>query len=871
MPITTIWKKIRAFKMGCIDQNRIIPENKNTYLEILDKITPEFPLQNIDWPTEIESVSDFTINELQLALSRKASTPGIDKISYEMFQHLTTESKTWILKAYNSVLTNPDQFSTDKIDVIIPIYKGKGDYNSSDSYRPIMLTSVVSRILHKMLVSRIEWYLENQELLDPRIFGFRKGKGTIEALTLLTTEILNAFSNKEHVMAMMVDIKGAYDHVLITTLVEEIIKLGIPVTYAKVIFNELTFRTTYLRSPYGLLGPRVANRGLPQGSPLSPLLFNIYITQLPQRIPKTNLTIYADDITFFTKGTNLNNSIVKLDDTFKNFMAWMEERGFILNVSKSIVITFNRHNNIQPSVVALQGQNFRTVNSTKMLGLTLDYRLKFHEHINKTIKACSQGLNIMRALSHTQWGADPKTLINIFHGIIRSRIEYGLFLINPKNKTVIDKIEKVQNAALRSIGGYMKTTPIAVMQREINIPPLKYRKLELAHKFIIKNLQINENPIINAVEDLSHETTTKPYWRNKPQLPIVEAFQRTKELEIYKGYKIPCFNTPFKTLFSKPSILIDSKLNKEDINTNYVLKELINSKWPEHTLIFTDASKTLNPSRVGCGIFIPQRKLKVAYTLPSSLNICTAECLAIKIALQLCIELNLSKCLILSDSKAALQKLLKCGIDSRMDVISLETKNLWMTITEHRKFQVEGVWIPGHQNIIGNEVADKLAKSVNAPLHVDIKTPFMDLLPDLKNEIQKTWETEWEHRRVHGLSFARYFPDLVKKPWFLKYNYVNRNFFTTISRMRTLHCRTPTHLYRMNISDTNLCSCGEIGSLNHVILECPSRKPQVEKLQNKLIQLKINPPWEIHKLMSTGNIQVYNAIYQLVRECEIKI
>jgi hypothetical protein len=128
-----------------------------------------------------------------------------------------------------------------------------------------------------MLKSRLDWLLESNSILSTNIFAFRKCLGNTECLATFIGHIYHSFNNKQFFVATFVDIRGAFDSVNISTLISHLLSLQAPVKFCNILFSLFNRRNLFFFSPFGSYNIRSTFTGLPQGSCLSPLLFNIYI------------------------------------------------------------------------------------------------------------------------------------------------------------------------------------------------------------------------------------------------------------------------------------------------------------------------------------------------------------------------------------------------------------------------------------------------------------------------------------------------------------------------------------------------------------------------------------------------------------------
>ncbi|XP_072403365.1 uncharacterized protein [Diabrotica undecimpunctata] len=216
----------------------------------------------------------------------------------------------------------------------------------------------------------------------------------------------------------------------------------------------------------------------------------------------------------------------------------------------------------------------------------------------------------------------------------------------------------------------------------------------------------------------------------------------------------------------------------------------------------------------GFGVFSPDINYSFSSKLPNHTQICTAEVTAIYHAVQIIREQNITEAIIFSDSKSALQKIKKTGFSKDTEHISYLTKR-GIILARNNNIKILLAWIPGHTGITGNYKADQLAnigRSLNIPMN--IKLEFSNFTPYLKREIWSNWAAEWyEGYGTSNSFYAKINKRIHTLPWFNKFAYISRRHLTTIIRMRTGHCSSPLHLFRIGVKDDPYCECGQVGGL----------------------------------------------------------
>ena len=173
---------------------------------------------------------------------------------------------------------------------------------------------------------------------------------------------------------------------------------------------------------------------------------------------------YADDLLLYTSDKSISVTENTLISALVNLSKWVSAHGMDLSPSKSALVVFTRKRTIPPTSICYNATPIPVVQSTKFLGLTLDSKPSWNSHIECVIARCQKNLNILRAVSGVWWGSHPTTLKLIYNALVRSRLDYESFLLDPLSKSNISKLNLIQSQALRIVAGAMKSSPINVLQ-----------------------------------------------------------------------------------------------------------------------------------------------------------------------------------------------------------------------------------------------------------------------------------------------------------------------------------------------------------------------------------------------------------------------
>ena len=248
-PETRLWSTARKY---CGKSSTVaMPNNSEIIDSLLDKLAIPYVCQppTIDCHSESEILSSvFTFSELELAFSSmKKTAVGVDGISYNALKNLPHSGKKMLLYVFNKILRLEISIPNSWYDcVTLAFLKPGKDSSLADSYRPISLLSCVRKTFEKLLSNRLVWWLEKCTKLPDTQFGFRRNKGTRDALALLHAEILSTFSRKQNMLALFVDIKGAFNNVRIEILCKKLSKMKMDPIFVRIIWELFRKRKIWL-------------------------------------------------------------------------------------------------------------------------------------------------------------------------------------------------------------------------------------------------------------------------------------------------------------------------------------------------------------------------------------------------------------------------------------------------------------------------------------------------------------------------------------------------------------------------------------------------------------------------------------------------
>jgi ribonuclease HI len=839
--LSEVWNSIKRFRGTFVIKNHYFTPG-SWINDFVDRLAPPYVPCFSEFPSTLPSQDTVMISELSAPFSHeelllaieatKDSSPGEDLIPYAFIRNFPKCLITFLLNLFNLILSTGIIPLEWKKQIIIPIPKPGKDLLIGSSYRPIALSCCFLKILERMIKFRLEWYTENKNILPPWQFGFRKGRSCLDSISVITTDINIAFASKSNIAAAFLDINSAYDNVILPLLNHKLINMGIPHNISQLIFNILSERCIQIEGPSGQI-QRVIYKGLPQGSVLSPILFNIYTSDLQHIIPSScNILQYADDFVVYAQNKDIHVAASKLQDGVSAMFNWLNENGLNLSPTKSQIVIFSRKHKVPDVSVQLNGSMIPVNESVKFLGVILHRKMMWNQYVDHIVMKCEKGTNILRAISRVWWGSHPETMKLLYVTLVRSHLDYGCQFMDPLPEYLSLKLQKIQSKCLRMILGAMRSSPINSLQVECAEMPLHFRRELMISKFLIKKKNCDSQMLFSKIETLFKIYSSQGRLRSKAPPNICTYFQRISSLNLsFPQTSLPMFSIPFQAIIFRPntfkSMGIDRSASQwNDSSINQCFASEVYERWPNYTKVFTDGSK-LPEGICGAAVFIPERQIERKFILPKNSSVYTAECVALREALSIACTLSIPKTVVFTDSLSLVQKLQGNSKHDPHDDLFWKIKNLLYELSLSN-CAVDIVWIPSHMGISGNESVDRLAKDacVTGLAPQGFIPPVTEFIINCENIIRQKWFEEWQ-ASCKGKRYKNIQCDIPRIPWF-QGKKLSKQDISQLCRMRIGHCLVAAHLYRIKVVESPSCTCGaEEETIDHVFFECSLMERQV--------------------------------------------
>ena len=766
-----------------------------------------------------------TMGELETALETcTGSTPGLDDLHYDMFKELNLSQKQAILNFYNYLYLNdlfPDSW---RIAIVIPILKvGKNPYICT-SYRPISLTSCFCKLMEKIINRRLIMYLDRNNILQPYQSGARKFHSTYDSLVRFESAIREGLINSKYIVAVYFDIEKAFDMLWVHGLMELLKSIGLDGHLPAFIQNFLKNRRIRVRLGDVLSDEFLLENGTPQGSILSPILFMLIINSMFNNTPDIAKSLFFDDGLAWAVGDNLESTMDKIQKALDTISNWGPKIGIKFSIAKTKYMIFARRDiklsKDDGSSLELKfyGESIDRVYRYKYLGLIFDPWLTWGPHIKYLAERCQKPLSIMQCVANKNWGADRKSLANLYLASVQSKINYGDFIYGSARKSNLEILDKIQYRALRIISGNIKTTAVYNLEPEVNILPLAYKRKLNGLKYMGRIYRIEGHPTKQCYLDFNNRMDYD--LRNRKGAFPLPMVGRMKNLA--KNLKLPISkieNIDFKNANICSKIKFPFTLKGANKNDPYKCKQeflnIKNSKYKKYTKFYSDGSKINN--RTGCAYVVNGKTYSARLTRYSS--VFTAEQYALFLILKHISRSKKTKFVIFCDSLSALESIKN---NKNKNSLNIKISQLLNTISNK---EIVFEWIPSHIGIYGNELADKAAKESTKnrfirrlPLNIDEYNSIV------KKRIFQQWQTKWNNTWKNSNNPCNLYK---AKPtlgdWKSSYR-ENRREEVVLSRLRTGWCRYLVQQYyqNQNYVPKHFCNqCMTTNTIEHILLTCP--------------------------------------------------
>jgi ribonuclease HI len=816
-------------------------------------------------PNRWEPITDDEIRK-SITTSHPHKAPGPDGLSFSLLQRAYEYIPETFHSIYRALLHygyHPRCWRQATVAIIRK--PGKPDYSTPKAYRPISLLNCLGKISEKLMATRLTYLSESLGLLHHEQMGGRPGRSAVDAALLLTNIVDNSRHRRHTVTALFMDVKGAFDNVAKARLLHTLTTMNLPTALVSWVDHFLTDRHIKIALD-GEVGPlEPVMTGIPQGSPISPILFLLYLKPLfdvlKERHPELHLPSYIDDVSMIAEGKTEAANLRILTAAAKTAFEWGQHNAVIFDDPKSELMHFHRRPKPLNTPITLpNGTVIAPAKVLRWLGTFFDRKLQFHDHVQRKIAAATRAFQALARLANTETGLPPSAMRQLYMSCVTTISDFSSETWWNNQPGFHTRLKTLQHRALRRILGAFKTSPTAALECEAAIPPPGIRLDHKMWKYAIRVISMDADhpirqhcppdfPPDHDVERWAPHPLHCSQWNSPPSKdPYVLRLDRILSSLRHHIHETSILETTSKTSFAPwftnhlETLIPPGK--KDQVAAMHKRTYETFAPNPNHLRIYTDGSKL--GTRLGASIHIPSRQtpsITKTYSLGEEMEVFDAELFAVSKAFQEALRLvrhephtPISTVTVFLDNQAVIKRLQNphTGLGQALCASIYHSASLL-----HDKSTTARVeWVPGHHNVHGNEQADLAAK------YATTERPLVDRytsLSFLKREGEETKMANW----------VQYWRSLPPSPRGHSYEgYPRRHFdeplrgtrrlhVATIIQLRTGHGYFGSYFARFapdQDGDLELpCFCGARSQTpEHLLLHCPRRGDYAQKLRHSL-------------------------------------
>lgn len=470
-----------------------IAEIFNTYFinsieEIVVNSTYGINYQNLHTNANVVPLLEFkliTVEDLNAIMKNIRKNSSVDDVDMRILLAGGNTVRNLLTTIINKSFEENTVPNSWKISTVAPVPKVINT-NKVEEYRPINMLPLCEKIMEIQVKHQLAEHLQLNKILIEQQSGFREKHSCESALQLVLAQWKESIDEGKSVVAVFLDLKRAFETLDRDILIKKLEYYGVKDGANKWFKSYLRDRYQCTKVGSVISKKKSVNYGVPQGSVLGPLLFLIYINDIKSCISDdVLLNLFADDTLLSVHGENLEETILKLQLELNKLERWLEENKLFVNTKKTKVMILGNINNASNKKLKLFNVDLDYVTEYKYLGIVIDCKLTFRNHMNYTISKISKKVGYFRRISQNL-SLRSRTLV--YKTIIAPLFEYCPTILYFANSTDKNSLQKLQNRAMRVILHTNRYAHIADMLQTLHFMTINQRLSMLNMLFIFKIL-----------------------------------------------------------------------------------------------------------------------------------------------------------------------------------------------------------------------------------------------------------------------------------------------------------------------------------------------------------------------------------------------
>ncbi|KAB5588918.1 RNA-directed DNA polymerase from transposon BS [Ceratobasidium theobromae] len=753
------------------------------------------------------------------------SAPGAHGSNYRVLRWAFAARGDLIEVLYNAMLSHEYHPVCLKNALIAPIPKpNKFDFASPKAYRPISLLETLSKLFEKIMAARFTVLSGLHSLIPPEQFGGKDMTSCMDAGLSLIHDVESAWAAKKQASITLLDISGYFNNIDHELLAKCMQRMGYPTHVTGWLRSYLSDRTASFRindevgAAFELQG-----RGIPQGSPLSPVFSSIFTAPMLTSLRARGVRVraYIDDLCIFEQGDSQESCIAGLLKGTRATLEALTDMGLDAERSKTELIHFAKNaremtKNL-PLVLGDKAEDVvRGASTVRWLGFFLDRRLNFKDHVSRMATRAKCVLGGMRMLGNSLRGLSVYHARMLVQACIIPILTYGfaLWFHGRNSKGHCKTLQTVQNIACRWASGSFRTAPTAVLEHAIAMPPIAFRLRRQCANYSAKLRHLPSSSQVCARLPRSFRTSL-------PELATTARFSPINALAAYTSpdaeARVPYLLMPWEGVK-----LLDNRLTVS-------MPSWVATLYTDGSCYSQDGTR-----HTGWGWCLRLGSEEIDHAggaLGPNHTSYDAECRALaegvaRVA-RLAQQTPLYLLHIVSDNAGMLQGLCSSKPKGAPSSLDRAARDICDLTSQHAQIDLLLSWCPAHHRVPGNERADSIAKSYATTTPSPAYSVSTDRIRwEAKERLLAEWESHWntfkeKHPNSMGALALMNPPRLRLHPFHAAPG-KHRRLHTQVLRAITGHGRHNSYLFRCGKVDSPACSCGHPKQDTvHIIRECP--------------------------------------------------
>lgn len=822
--------------------------------------------------------------------------PGPDGIPNAVYQQCADILVPRLIPLFQASLRIPHYPTEWKTSRTIVLRKpGRPDYTTSKAYRPIALLNTDAKLLSACIAETITYHSLDKHMLPPNHFGGLPGRTTTDAIHYITAKIKQAQRRQKTAAILFLDIQAAFPSTSIDRLIHNLRMAGIPRAYTDWLRAKTQNRQTTLAFDDYNSNPETINHGLDQGCPLSPILYLYYNAGLLESTEgqKEDSVAFIDDAAVMAFEDSPTQAIERITDIYTRpggVQKWCSSHASISEISKAACMIFSTRKQGSPDTkINILGNDILLVTEHKYLGFLLDNRLTGRAQANAAIGKGTRAAGQIRRLAKTTGGIPATHLRTLYNTVVIPKTLYAADCFirpfttqedrpihNTTSQTTAPqkrskgsvgfakRLRTIQRTMTTAITGALRTTPTEILDYNAGLLPAHLLINKLCHRSALRMLSLpNTHPLFHLVRKANRS----------------------------QGKRLPSqlhhLNRVFKLTDENPEQI---NSNPKNPNKEPVIKTHIDNsrraaiQFARHTKhntqIFTDGSS--RPEGVGAAAVLIRgnRTKTLAFYLgsPHRHTVYEAELTGLVLGTHLLLqEQRLTTVQIATDNQAAIKAIQQRKPHAGHHLVQTLEKQLLQLQVKYRRLRIDLTWTPGHEGILGNEIADRAANKATCKqelaLPEEYPTALQKLLPSNTAALKQTYHKSLQKRALQhwktsprSTKLFQNFPLTMfpGKQHIQKVFNLPRWHASLLIQMRAGHAPLNAYLSRIKRADSPSCpAClSNPETVNHFLVTCS----KYEHLRGELRRLSPRFAGSTKHLLSAPLL--YPALFRYIDNTE---